>query len=240
MILRRTLLTASVTAAMLCGQAQATAFAAVEDAFWQVDLDFYFDGNTFFDTLPDGVVFGCGGGPDPKGHCFVDASRAVTLPGVDSLDFIWGFSLINTTDADIPGYFAFRTEFSAFNPGGPDIGASVDDPATQFASYFSEVSGPGVFDIHGCDTDGGGVDGINALRTANSCGVVSPDFSEGSFDLGPLPAFGDDEVSYEIRIDVMAVPKQVPESFSLSIFGVGLLGVAAARRRWVTASRSRF
>jgi hypothetical protein len=226
------LLTVSAAAAMLCGHAQATAFASVQVAYWQVDFAYYFDGNNYFDTLPDGVTLDCvGAASDGSGGCISSASLSVTLPGSKSLDWIGGITLTNNTDADIPGFFSFNTAFSSFNPGGPMIGASVDDPATQFASYFSEVSGPGVFDMHGCDTDGGGVDGLNAFRTANACGVGSPDFSESSFGLGPLSAGDVLSANYEIKINVTAEPKGIPEPLTLTIFGVGLLGVAAARRR---------
>jgi hypothetical protein len=222
MNLKSMLFAAPLTVAALCGQAHATAFAAVNYAFWQVDPD---------GTLPDGVAVSCiSSSDDGLGGCMSSASLSVMLPGSQSLDLIGSLRLTNTTGADISDFMVFNTAYSAFNPGGPEIGASVDNPATQFASFFSMVSGPGVLDIHGCDTDGGDIGAV--LRIGNACGVSSPDFSNDIAVVSGIAAGSFIDLDYEINIVVQAVSKDsVPEPFSLAIFGAGLLGAAAGRGR---------
>lgn len=146
-------------------------------------------------------------------------------------------TLHNTTSHAFNGTFVFHTLFSAFNPGGPDVGASVDNAAKEYAAFFSVVSGPSLFDLHGCDMQNDpGLD--LALTARKTCGVMAPDWSESEFGLGPLAANGSAQADFQIYIRVDARgDKQygdpVPEAPAAAIFLFGL--VALARRHGVKA-----
>lgn len=125
---------------------------------------------------------------------------------------------------DLPGFFEFRTQFSAFNPGGPQIGAQVDDKFLEYAAFSSSVFGPATGDMHGCNT----LTGPNFFGP-NACGVPSPDSSQGEFGIGPLAAGQTKTATYQINIRVEAIG--IPEPFTVSFFGTGLACTMVLRRR---------
>jgi len=225
---------ALAVALIFCARADATAFAGVKLAFWQADFSYYSDPalDAPLTVLPPGIFLECTGSADPTGAgCSDRQGISVTSDGplvTGLVDALGGFTLFNTGSTDYPGSFVFHTSFSAFNPGGPEIGASVDDPARESASFFSVVTGPGVFDLHGCNMTHGLAP--HAAAMGASCGVSSPDDSEGETDLGPLLAGQSLSAAYNIYIQVVAQgDSPVPEPLTLGIFFVGLVAVRRFR-----------
>lgn len=218
---------ALAVAVLLCPRADATAFAGVELAFWQVDFAYYVDpaSDAPLSVLPAGVNLECTGSAESIGTgCGDRKGISVTSSGPlerGLVNALGGFTLHNTGSTDYLGNFVFFTSFSAFNPGGPEIGARVDDPAHEFASFFSVVSGPGVFDLHGCNMTNG--KGPYAKSAGASCGVSSPDSSEGMAVFGPLLAGEGLSAAYDITVQVLAKGDDpVPEPWSLAVLLPGL------------------
>lgn len=206
-------------------RAKADAFAGVDNAFWSAT---YFGG-----TLPSGISFNCFGDATPHlsaSGCSDYASLILTNDSAAditlSLSHVGGFSLTNTTDDTIYDPFRFGVGYSAFNPGGPQIGASVDDPLNEFASFSSSVSGPGASDSHACNT----VTGPNFV-TPTACGVFSPDSNISFLFVGPLAPGDTYTATYHINIIARAIG--VPEPSTLAVFGLclAMLTMAGYRRR---------
>jgi hypothetical protein len=150
----------------------ATAFAGVDRAVWFISQ------TPPYPPPPAGTFASCGGSPlvdlsSGSFNCFDQQGAGVTLNHrgslMTSLDSVTDVTIIDPSGAPI----SFRSDFSAFNPGGPEIGARVDHPHFEFAQFSSSVSGPGVGDFHGCAT---------SIATP-SCGVVGPDSSSIFFEI---------------------------------------------------------
>ncbi len=223
-----------IGAAAASAEAHATAFATVEKSFWQADFAYYDDPltQTRLFSLPAGVTLQCTGtaSSDGAGGCMDHHGASVTsntgMFVASTINALGGLALINAANADYNGTFVFHTAFSAFNPGGPEIGAGVDDPVREYASFFTVVSGPGVFDLHGCDMQHGA--SMKGGFAPHTCGVTSPDVSFGEALLGPLASGGTLNAEYQIFIRVAAqgadpVP-EMPAIFLLST-GLALLGL---------------
>ena len=223
---------------LLVGSGPAAAIATVSVSYsgWDIYFDYYSDanvgGSTFFDTIPEGLAFTCTGGASQGGvGCSDERSLEVSSSAAGVHNFSVtansGFSLTNTTQENFPGYFVFDTDFSAFNPGGPEIGASVTDPNSEYAIFNSSVSGPGVYDNQGCDTRNYPSDSENNF-SPYACGVPSPDGSSSNAYLGPLGP--GETISVDYTISISAQLKSVPEPISLSIFAAGLIGMLYSAR----------
>lgn len=144
----------------------------------------------------------------------------------------------NTTNQALSGLIFLATNFSAFNPGGPDIGVSIDNPIAQAGSYSSSVSGPSVNDAHGCAVGfNGDIASVgNAIFSPTTCGVIAPDSSDGllSINLANLGPGQSDDFTYNINI---AASFDIPEISSLPIMltallGFGLFGIGRRYRQW--------
>ncbi|HTF44079.1 MAG TPA: PEP-CTERM sorting domain-containing protein, partial [Terriglobales bacterium] len=201
--------------------AQATPFAGAS-ALWSARTWYYSEPGRSSQLFPDGVTISCfGGAAGGSTGCSDHASLAVN-DGSATISKISGLSITNTTDTDFDGDFVFRTDFSAFPRGlGVGLGASVDDPLTQYASFYSSVFGPGVNDVHGCNTVTG------PFLAPNACGVSSPDSSQGDFFFGSLAAGQTLFATFNITIHAEVI--KTPEPGTLALFGSGLLGAITMR-----------
>ncbi|GAA0544681.1 hypothetical protein GCM10008941_25750 [Rhizomicrobium palustre] len=147
------------------------------------------------------------------------------------IDALSSLVLVNNGPRNFDGRFVFATSYSAFNPGGPNVGASVDHGGREYASFFSVVRGPALFDLQGCNMSSGIP--TPTVRQRMSCGVSSPDASESEFSLGPLAANAEAAADFQIYISLDAQGEKqngdpVPEAPTLAVF---LVGLAALRRR---------
>ena len=122
--------------------------------------------------------------------------------------------------------------FSAFNPGGDEIGASVDNLLTQFARFESQVStgDGGELDFHACDTRQ-----IEEYYQPSplSCGVGSPDESELELFLTLAPG---ESYTLSFGVRVVTEASSVPEPTTTALLLSGLLALAW---RWQRIRRVR-
>ncbi len=220
-------------------QADATAIASVKESTWQADFAYYFDPLTGIQSasLPAGVTLSCvgtaygdgsGGCTDKRGASVTSSNGALVTQTVDALG---GLQLYNTSATSYGGTFVFTTKYSSFNPGGPDIGTRVDDPAREYAAFFTVVSGPGAFDLHGCDLHHGGPPGGGG--SPGTSGVAAPGFDWGQATLGPLAAGAMTAADYQIYINVAAQgadPVPEPPTVLVLSLALGLLACSRPRR----------
>jgi hypothetical protein len=206
--------------------ASSTPFINVR-ADWQVSLD-----RTLSPTIPNGITLSCfGGATGIANGCSDTRSLIANVPfsGNLSLLVVSGLLVTNTSEATIGGLLSFATTFSAFNPGGPNIGIDIDNATTQGASFSSSVLGPGVKDSHSCSI---GLAGYSAqgVFSPTTCGVASPDFSIGNFsiDLASIGPGQSEQIPYQIAISADFI---IPEPSSIALVMIGLLGIAALGRR---------
>jgi hypothetical protein len=229
---------AILTALALClasvPPAGATAFAGVDKAFWLInindplaalDVDYQITsvtsskqsfGSGFADTdfetqISDTATF--------HGLFQAGFGRSVVAGtgfAATTLDVLGVISITNTTALPIEFTPPSFTSVSSFNPGGSEIGASVDNPQSESALFNSAVSliGPIVVaqDQHGCET--------SLLIVA--CGVPAPDSSEGDI-FGVLEAF--QTISIDTLLHIETQTRALPEPASLSLVGLGLMGL---------------
>ena len=152
-----------VSLAMLAasyGSAAATAMVSVR-AIWDAEPYYYADadGNVVtFDAFPDGITLSCVGGASGLGMGCSDersvwAQNSSSAIETLSESAVSGVALTNSTQETFPGFFVFYAVWSAFNPGGPEIGASVMFPSLEYAAFSSQIVGPAeIGDFHSCDT----------------------------------------------------------------------------------------
>lgn len=227
---------ALVALAVLTVPAAATAIASVKGAFWQADFAWYDDGGAKHSALPDGVVLTCTGNArgDGAGGCFDSVTASVTSSDGSwqslVIDRFGGLQLVNTSGAALGGVFGFTARFASFYPATPDSGASVDDGATETATYFTVVDGAGGFDLHGCNmASAPGHSGPHACRP------IPPEYQDSTFTLGPSPNWTDMAADWRIYIEVTAqgsanANDPVPEPPALALFLAGA-AVMASRRK---------
>jgi hypothetical protein len=210
---------AAAIAVFACGaEANATAFAGVRLAYWRL---------TEMGPLPSGIEIVCtGDAVTTSNGCIDTLSLSITdnQQGLiqESASSVGGFTVENLSDVIASDIVKLQLDWSAFNPGGPETGASVTDPATEWAYFNSSVVGPagccGPFaqDFHGCDT-----------RTSGSpCGVGAPDSSE-TYSYDSIPAEGSSQtVTYNIGINLGTYSVPEPSSWSLLATMLGFLGIA--------------
>jgi hypothetical protein len=140
------------------------------------------------------------------------------------------FIFTNQTGIDLD-FLTIRTDFSSFNPGGPQIAASVDNSALEFARYDSSQSGRGIGDSHHCDTrvnSGSGNPTFPTPPPSVACGVSAPDSSQGEFtffDVDP-----NETVSETFILRLQLEVQSVPEPAALGLLGAALAGFAGFGR----------
>ncbi|HEY3910602.1 MAG TPA: hypothetical protein VGM07_12020 [Stellaceae bacterium] len=193
-------------------------------------------------TIPSGVTLSCFGGATGLANGCTDSrsiDASVTGPEQLSADAMSGLTVTNTTDQSFAPTQPFRVEFSAFNPGGPMVGISIDDPPTEAASFASTVSGPQASDFHSCSV--GFLGDSGHLFSPTTCGVDSPDSSEGMIYID-VPPGQSEQLAYSID---MTADFAVPEASSASILAIALLGFGEINRRkrnrrWLLAAQPQF
>ena len=211
--------------------ANALAFAGVDFAGWHANFSGYYDPNTGeIGPVPNGINFDCPiGCGDSLGFSVISDHQGLVQKSQDVMDT---FSVTNTVDNAFDGYLYYLGEVSAFNPGGSNIGASVTDPLHEWASFASFVSGPDFQDAHACDTR---VPFSSSFWTPFFCGVNAPDSS--SFGLFvPIPGPGETQ-SWSVETGLSVAAFSASEPLTVSLFGAGIVGAAAMRRRKASSRR---
>jgi hypothetical protein len=220
-------LLAAVSATAVCHTALATPFIDVS-AFWAADLE--------GDQVPTGIVITCDGNASNDCSNNLDVSHSVTRSLTETFSSSASLVITNTGDTSSSGELIFDVGWSAFNPGGPDIGLSIDN-AGQSASFSSESTGssPGIgVDSHACSLPASllGPDGSGYNFTTLSCGVLAPDSDEAEFfvDLASLAPGDSVELDNTLTIsDSFNIP--TPEPSGLAILGSAIFALAVSRRR---------
>lgn len=124
----------------------------------------------------------------------------------------------------------FLTDFSAFNPGGSQVGAKVDDINLEFARFTSSQSGPGIGDSHSCDTRMPGGSYFQFVPPNGvECGVTSPDSSQGDFTLLNFDNGETLRQTFTLSLD-LEVNSALPEPATIAMLIAGLLGLAGLKR----------
>lgn len=158
---------------------------------------------------------------DPDGYAIGNHSLNITL----------NFTNLSGIDYD---FISFKTDFSAFNPGGPSIGAKVDNTNLEFARFSSSQSmGNGIGDSHFCDTRVPFFSYQLVPPSGAQCGVGSPDSSQGQ-----LTIFDFDNGSTASRtftLSLLLEVSSVPEPATIAIFGAGLALLGLQRRNRISA-----
>ncbi len=221
----------SVDGVITGGSADPVAGISVRSLSPRIFINLVESGNAS-DTLTGDV----GAGPYPNSVSGSIGGTATANPG-GYIDLVVTLratvSVINETGFDIDA-LVMRTVFSAFNPGGPGIGALVDDTSREFARFESSLSGPGVDDFRSCDTRSGPGDSNQTFpqpAPANACGVFSPSGLGSEFTIADL-ANGEENISlYTLTFTLEA--ESIPEPSTLAGLAAGLIGLAALgwRRR---------
>lgn len=164
------------------------------------------DGKSVFATIGGTAT------ANPDGYAYAEYSLSVTI------------AVTNDTGLDLD-YLALWVSYSSFNPGGPAVGASVDDTTLEFARFWTTQSGRGIGDSHECDTRSQSFGTFPRTPPEAACGVQSPDSTEGQV---PIGAGGFDNgqtetLTYTLRF--MLEAQSVPEPSTLALFGAALVGV---------------
>lgn len=179
-------------------------------------------------TVPAGIATGC------LGACGIEASLDTTVTGSRTLSASasGGFEITNTSDDYIDETLVFLLAWSAFNPGGPEVGISIDNPLTQAASFESTV----VFDGMVQDFHSGSV-GIlgDDCFSPTTCGVKSPDTSSEEFVVNIATLAPGESEEFVADVNITAMFAVVPASSSLANLVAGLslflLSTICYRRR---------
>jgi hypothetical protein len=184
-----------------------------------------------------------GAGPTPN-FVFgtIEGTATADSDGYAYLEYMLAaaLSITNDTGFDID-YFVMRTVFSAFNPGGPGIGAIVDDASREFARIESGQSGPGIGDHHACDTrlpPSGSNQTYPQPTPGNACGVFSPDSSESEFVIADF-ASGEEEIGI-YTLTFALEEESIAEPSVVAVLVAGLVSFAAFGRLKRHGAHSRF
>ena len=234
----RSLLRAACAAAILllgaltAAPARATPFVAIHAA-WSVDPKWGW-------PQPEGIAFSCYGDATGDGvdgcSASVSLSISTATPTSITVTKTGGLRLTNITDHALAGYVVYVGSFSAFNPGGLEIGIGIDDPLTQAARFESAVTGFLVGDRHSCSIGFLGVSGRYVTADGTACGVHAPDSSQNDvyFNVGTLAPGASAEMFFGLSITyelVLATPPAgVPTPASALLLMIGMAGLTLTRR----------
>jgi hypothetical protein len=193
---------------------------------------------TMAGDIPAGIVITCDGYASDGCSNSLEVSHTVTHSLTEGYSSSASLVITNTGDTSSSGDLIFGVGWSAFNPGGPEVGLSIDN-AQQSASFSSESDGTsdGIGgDYHACSlpvpASQVGPDGSNYNFTTLSCGVLAPDSDEAEFfvDLASLAPGDSVELDNTLSIsDSFNIP--TPEPSGLAILGSAIFALAMSRRR---------
>lgn len=177
--------------------------------------------------LPAGIEESCGGdGCDGWLSVIHDFTEDVT----ETASLSGSATFTNTAATPYSGGYPIYAYFSPFNPGGPEIGLSIDN-ASQAARFSSTVSGTIAFayGMQSCSVPAK-PGGPGFYFSAFTCGVGTPDLSDGDyFALPYLAPGGSVELDWSILItDSFSA---VPEPSGLAVLGSALLALGSLRSR---------
>jgi hypothetical protein len=145
-------LLAAVAATAVCHSALATPFIDVR-ASWSANLvGALLSDGTISSEIPTGIVIACDGYASNGCGNSLGVSHSVTHSLTESYSSSVSLVITNAGDTSPSGELVFDVGWSAFNPGGQEVGLSIDN-TQQSASYSSEVDGPpfGIGeDFHSC------------------------------------------------------------------------------------------
>ena len=235
-------LLAAVSATAFCHPALATPFIDVR-SFWSARLLGWgssLDGTISSEIPPTGIVITCDGYADIGCDNSLDVSHSVTHSLTEGYSSSASLVITNAGDTSPSGYLVFDANWSAFNPGGPEVGLSIDN-AQQSASYSSTSSDSNDnlgYDFHSCSLPvlasqlGFGGPGAGFYFSTLSCGVVAPDADEAYIFVDLASLAPGDSVEYDNTLsisDSFNIP--TPEPSGLAILGSAMFALAAFRRR---------
>lgn len=201
-----------------------------------------------WEPLPEGLTLSCRGdaqaGAAGCGNTLY-LSQTIAESGAYTVTSTGSVVITNTSDHAINGFASLSVWFSAFNPGGPSVGLGIDDPATQWASFSSSVSGSGsVSDGHGCSVGTRGASGT--VFSPTTCGVSSPDSSQAPVYAELIDFLPGAELIFTFGMNIAATfdlggdaPAGVPEPWAPGLLLLGLMGAYACRRINADASHSK-
>lgn len=191
------------------------------------------------ELLPEGVSISCRGDSIGIGDgCASELAllQAVTEPGTYELTSTGSLVVTNTSDEAIDGFIGLDIMHSAFNPGGPATGLSIDNYLTQAARFRSSVTGPGTGDTQTCSVGLRGYSGH--ITSPTSCGVAAPDWSYTNAGADLVNFLPGAELVFTWVIEIAATfevdgsaRSDVPAPGSLALVLVGLGGLALRKRR---------
>ena len=242
-------LLAAVSATAFCHTALATPFIDVR-SFWSAGLlgwDSSFDG-IITSAIPTGIVITCDGYANNECENDLSVSHSVTHSLTEGYASTASLVVTNAGDTSLSGDLVFDVSWSAFNPGGPGVGLSIDN-AQQSASYSSTSSDSNDnlgYDFHSCSLPvlasqlGFGGPGAGFYYTTLSCGVSAPDADEEYLfvDLSSLAPGDGAEYDNTLSIsDSFNIP--TPEPSGLAILGSAMFALAAFRSPALCAGSSR-
>lgn len=215
----------------------ATPYVDVTSEWSAGNFQFIPDNSLNPQALPGGLVISCFGGAASTagGGCGDSRTLDTTATTTENLSVNAnsGIEITNNSSQTFAGSLLFLLNVGPFNPGGPEIGASVDNPLTEYASLTSSITGYGVAgSAYGvatskvaCNTTAG-----TLSLPPDTCGLNSPDTSQEMvfLSLDSLLPGQSEQISYTIDIEA---DFQVPEPSSLPILGMAVLLLALLRPR---------
>jgi hypothetical protein len=196
------------------------------------------------ESLPAGLSLTCTGTAVTMASPFIGCSdaltvnHAVTSNETSTVTHSGGILLTNTGTTPLSGVLRFQQNLSAFKPGGPMVGISIDY-AGQSASYSSSVDSA---DFHSCSLPqplGVPPDGTFYSSNGLQCGVRSPDESSNgagqSYSLLPgqsQPVEGTSGGFFFVP-DFLQISDAffLPEPSALAVVAPGLLALGLLYRR---------
>ena len=201
---------------------------------WQASATPYIHVSAFYqllvpDPLPAGIAETCvGDGCDGA----VDVIHDFTSNITETASLAGGAVFTNMAGTPSDAFYVV-INYSEFNPGGPEIGLSIDN-AAQTASFSSGITVPfGGGDMVSCSVPSKA--GDRGYLSTLTCGVRTPDFNGQEFPISSLPPGGSVELDWSILItDSFSV---VPEPSGLAVLGSTLLGLGLLRNRRCRGNR---